>query len=99
MKWRLAVITLALQGRGRPKSRCMMSACFAWFLRFQRLLIIPARIAPSDFAIPPWMMGPGPRIGHCSVDHRAESSGFAGGALINVDHKSTQHDQSRGVVE
>src|SRR5437899_9490311 len=76
----------------RPKSRFMMSASFWRLLPFERLLIIPAWIAPGDFAIPPRMMGPGPCFGYRAVDHRTERAGFARCALVNVDHKSTQHD-------
>src|SRR6266850_498430 len=82
-----------------PKTRVMMSASFGWFFPFQGLLIRSARIAPGDFAIPPWMMRPGPCFDYSAADHRAERAGFARCALVNVDHKSGQHDQSRDVVE
>src|SRR6266436_2469870 len=82
-----------------PRSRVMMSASFGWFLPFQRLLVISARIVSGNFAIPRWMMRPGPCFGHSAADHRAERAGFARCALVNVDHKSTQHHQGRGVVE
>src|SRR2546422_5103069 len=82
-----------------PKTRVMISASFGWFLPFQCFFIVPAWIAPGDFAIPSWMMRPGPCFGHSAADHRAERAGFARCALVNVDHETSQHHQSRYVVE